>query len=267
MATDTRLVLASAVVWLDPSHIVTHQDGIRDEDFDEDEITQTLYLCRHLFPDVYAHAMQQIWRGIDTPGLEGVLLDGINSHLVMKLTSLEEIIGGIPVETVGISFYEDNFFENYPHLADILMDFAIQPDCTDDDLHRASELARGLRISLEQQPSKTNLNISRLLSWMFGSSGNTCVDMTNEEFWESGMELLDWDAENVAFMNEMATEALSILDEAELGVHTLRHDTVLRQAFQTNIRKLGNCPMKRDPRKGNASYDRYLKRLKWPERP
>src|SRR5262245_34720246 len=104
MMADTRLALANAVAWLDPSHIVTHQIGVRNEDLDEDEFTQALRLCRYLFPDVYAGAMQQIWQGTNERHLERTLIDGINAHLVMKLNSLEELVGGIPVEMYGISF-------------------------------------------------------------------------------------------------------------------------------------------------------------------
>src|SRR5690348_7474103 len=129
MAVDIRLALANAVAWLDPAHIMTHQNDVGDDDLDEDEITQALRLCRQLFPEVYAGAMQYLWQGTDTPRLESVLIDGINTHLVMKLTSLEELVGGIPVETLGVSFYEADFFENNPHLADVVTDLGVKADC------------------------------------------------------------------------------------------------------------------------------------------
>src|SRR5690348_2468571 len=127
MMMDPRLALANAVAWLDPSHILTHQVGVKDEEFDGDEVTLAFHLCRQLFPEVYADAMQSVWQGADEPILDRILLDGINSHLIMQLSDLEEIPGGIPVEMLGVSFFEDDFFQNYPHVTDILADLGIQP--------------------------------------------------------------------------------------------------------------------------------------------
>ncbi|MEP7287900.1 MAG: hypothetical protein ABI947_19285 [Chloroflexota bacterium] len=268
---DPRLALAQAAAWLDPSNILTHPSDSSDEAFDEavNEITWALHLCRKLFPEVYAGASQLVWQGANEQTIDNFLLDGINAHLVMKLDALEEIPGGVPVEMLGVSFYEDDFFENYPQLVAILTDFGIQPDCTETDIWRAGELANTLYASVERQSGTTYHHLCSLLSWLFASSGNTCLDMTTEEFWESGIALLEWHAENVEAMNAMATEAMSIFDEAQAGLQVLQTDSELRQVFQHNLHKLLNASAQSGRKKGTSSNDRtrHTQRFQWPERP
>src|SRR5260221_14597629 len=60
MLANSRLALANAVAWLDPSHILAYQSADEHEDIDDDagEIANALYVCRRLFPDIYAGATQ-----------------------------------------------------------------------------------------------------------------------------------------------------------------------------------------------------------------
>jgi hypothetical protein len=174
---------------------------------------------------------------------------------------------GIPLDFLGINWTEPDFFDNYPELVDILADFGITPHKVYDDLGPMLEIAQLLCASLEGQSGQRYQELQAALGWLFGGSGNSLIDMSTEDFWESGMEYDEWTPQNILFANDMAQEALDILNAARAGLTTLQQDTELRAAFRHNIEllasKLGGRRIK--PRDHSIKYAQ--RHLRWPERP
>ena len=255
-----RLALAHAAAWLDPVHFGEDTSAPAYDGLEEDDAVDTaLFICRDLFPAVYSGAVQRLWQGVDESTLENYLCDGINAHLVMKLESLEGIQYGLPIEVLGVNYREEEFFERYPHLADLLADFGITPNSPPND-EAVQQAVRQVFESLERQPGTTYSDVRWLLAWLFSGSGNTCLDMSPEDFWDAGIEALDWSSENLAFMNDMATEAQMLLEAARRGLDALQTDAALRQALRHNVRRLMT-----PERPGRKEYAHDC--LRWPDRP
>ena len=85
MGSDARLMLISAIAWLDPDSLIRPSPDPRYIDFDydaEDDLTVALHVCRTCFTDVFAGASQLQLQGAQEFLVARFLLEGINSHLV-----------------------------------------------------------------------------------------------------------------------------------------------------------------------------------------
>lgn len=121
---------------------------------------------------------------------------------------------------------------------------------------------------LEAKSGQTCMAVASLLSWLFSISGNTLVDCTQEEIWESGLEGPDWTPDEIAFVNAMTQEALDMIAQSEQGQKILETDEAFRAALKRNIRVV--CKALNKPRKRKNPHDSnraIRKRLRWPERP
>jgi hypothetical protein len=99
----------------------------------------------------------------------------------------------------------------------------------------ATRLVQSLGFYPEPSPQQ---DLANLLRWIFGSSGNTLVDNSDEMLYESGLELFDWTPDNVAFMNEVQAEAQQIIDSALRALERLEHDADWQTALQHNCQQL-----------------------------
>jgi len=149
-------------------------------------------------------------------------------------------------------------------LVDILTDFGVTPDNAWDSITHLLDIAQLLHNSLEGQPGQTYLKLLATLSWLFAGSGNSLVDMSSDDFWESGMEYDDWTPQNIQFTNDMTEEALRILEDAYDGLTLLRQDTELRTAFRHNILVLAS---RTGDRRINHNDHNAQRPLQWPGRP
>jgi hypothetical protein len=266
MLADTRLALANVVAWLDPLHLAddVEQDLVAVDYDDTDNLHIALAVCRRCFPHVYAEAMQLIWHGTDDLTLSRLVRDGINAGLVAKLGSLDDISYGPPIEGMGVCLDDGEFYEAFPDLAAIAADFGLNPDNAFSEVLAAHDVARRLVESLEATTSITLRHVAQLLTWLFSMSGNTLVDMSMDDIWESGMEMPDWSPEDIALVNEMTLEAIQILDEAALGQQALAADSELRTALQQNIQRI-TARLERSIERRNTNDHKPIC-LQWPER-
>ncbi len=263
MLTDPRLALANVVAWLDPVHLADEEEPAADVD-EDDDVRLALQVCRTCFPPIYTEAVQLLWQGTDAFTLHRFLRDGLNAGLPAHLDDLEQVRYGPPIEGMGLCVDDPEFPEMYPDLVDLLADFGLDPETGLQAFPAAQQVARYLIDSLEATGRETLTNIARLLAWLFSMSGNTLVDMSMEDIWDSGMNMPDWTPEDVAFVNEMTLEARQILNAATAGEKALHGDPVLRAAFRTNINRVKHALRQQGRRR---THDRHTLDLEWPDCP
>ena len=269
MLADTRLSLANVVAWLDPMYLAGDpEEDLAYADYgEENDLRVTLNVCRRCFPGVYSGATQLIWQDTDDITLSRYLCQGINAALVTHLDHIEQVKYGPPVEGRGVCLEDIEFYEAYPDLVAIVADFGLTAGVKFPDVERARNVAGILIHSLKATGSETLQDIAHLLTWLFSLSGNTLVDMTMDEIWDSGLEMPDWTPDDVAFVNEMTLEAMSILADATDGQEALEADPELRAALHKNIQlvyeALKKQGRKRKPHDGRA----VCQHLRWPDLP
>jgi hypothetical protein len=268
MQADNQLALANVVAWLDPMYLTgTIDDNLSYADYgEENDLPITLSVCRHCFPTVYAQAVQLIWQGTDEGSLGHMLCEGMNAKLVGKLDHIEQVKYGVPIEAMGLCVDDPEFYDAYPDLGAIVADFCLRSE-ERLDTELARRAARLLIDSLEASGSKTLAEVGQLLTWLFSLSGNTLVDMTADEIWESGMELPDWVPDDIAFVNAMTSEAIEIVQQASDGEKTLERDPELRTALRENIQLIYKTFEKESKRRKPHDGSLSTRHLKWPERP
>lgn len=282
MLTDTRTALANAVAWLDPTSILGMSQGDDEDHYYYDErddyayaLSVALRICRVCFPTIYTSTSQLIVRGATQDEIERHVCDSFNAYLATPIEDILEIPQGIPVQPMGICFWDYDFWEQHHNLHPFLADFGITEKGVNEDSLKFADvepIAAVLKHSLEQQPGDTYLKIVHLLEWVFSASGNTSIDMSAEEFYESGIAPLDWTPDNIAFMNEIHKEAEAIIAEAEQGLELLLSDPELHTVFRQNLRlvKRTLARQAKSSKQKGKSHDnatRFTKRLQWPERP
>jgi hypothetical protein len=266
-----RLALATTVAWLTPAQIchLTYENLDEEE---PDDIQYALDVCRAYFPSVYATASSLIWQGSSGEHVAQHICDGLNQFLVAGfLNEIEEVRYGIPMDMVGIYLSADLFdlrhFHGPPNYLPILEDFGITEDtASDPEIDEARNIALMLNRSLQEQQGTIYECIVALINWLFSHSGNTMIDTTDEDFYESGWTLMDWTAENIEFMAEIATEAYAMLDQAELALKILATDTELRAAFRRNIRILSKPSRSTKTTRKETNRDHLTRQLQWPSR-
>ncbi|MCC7447118.1 MAG: hypothetical protein IT324_06865 [Anaerolineae bacterium] len=264
MQTDARLSLAQVVAWLDPVYLVNDGDALSSMD-DENDVPYALHVCRQCFPAVYGGAVQLLRQGSDEVAVRRYMCDGMNQGLLTKLDDLEQVRYGVPVEGMGLCLEDGEFCDIYPDLAAIVADFGLYAETDYTDYQTARHIASLLVESLSGLSSATLNHLAQLLTWLFALSGNTLVDMTMEDIWESGMEMPDWSPENIAFVNAMTREAQHIIDEATMGEKALHDDPALHTALRKNIQRVRR--MLSRTKRSKSNHDRSVIHLDWPERP
>jgi hypothetical protein len=245
-----RLALASVVTWLDPLGLL----NLDSQDFenDGDDLPVALLACRASFPDVYAQSLLALAHGASLAELERIICFGASQHLVVSIEDIEMFKWGVPCEGLGIDlngYYQDMALEEaYPRLMPVLNWLGLSHTSTQTECaytyNTASQLVKSLDCFPENTPHR---DLANLLRWILGESGNTLVDNIDEMLYESGLEPMEWTPDNVAFMNEVQTEAYQIVESAMRALERLEHDTDWREALQSNCKRLTERKSKRVP--------------------
>jgi hypothetical protein len=242
MLSDTRLALAYTAAWLDPLLPFADDDTEYSASYgdEEDDLGMALRILRTVFPDIYAGAVQHLWRGAGNRTMEHYICEGVNRHLVTPLDCLDAMRYGVPIEPLGLGVGtpEQDFFTAYPDLALLLADFGITPDSDGDDYQRGYTVAKEVIRDLEPHTDAAHRHLSHLVAWLWGCSGNTLVDYDTEALWEMGLEHPDWTEEDIAFINEVARESQDIVADARAAQHRLETDAAHRAAFRHNLEAL-----------------------------
>ncbi len=287
MGGDARLMLVSAIAWLDPDSLIRPPPDSRYIDFDydaEEDLMVGLHVCRTCFPDVFAGANQLQLQGAQELLVARYLLEGINAHLVAPLTHLEDLRYGPPLEYYGIDFEawasDDNDSELDARLLTILNAFGLALDGDDSrQAHQnALDAAKLLVESLIGRSETLYNDLSNLLLGLFSMSGNTAIDWTLDAFWENGFDFPEWSPEDIDLINEINREAQEFIASSERALQALVEDSELCQVFNHNVKKALKLLDKQDKQKGRNThaYSRngdnvtgptiLARRITWPDR-
>src|SRR5450432_2359300 len=235
-----RLALASLVSWLDPLHLLNLDYD--DFEYDGDDLPVALLTCRLCFPGVYARSLSVMTRRATLAEVERLICDGVSQSLFVALDNIEMFKWGVPYEGLGVDLEgmsELEPEEAYPRLLPVLKWLGVSERPDNPGFGYAHDRAVQLVKSLEAYPDKSpHQDLANLLRWIFGNSGNTLVDNSDEALAESGLEPLEWTPDNIAFINEVQSEACQIVDSAYCALERLEHDTEWQTAFQQNCQLL-----------------------------
>lgn len=248
---DPRLSMATLAAWLDPLTVL-EIDPDTDYGYDDDYLTFALIVCRRCFPTAYAQAIAYQNSGLPSRTLEVRLYEAINVHLVAKLVSLEEIVNGVPVEGMGIRLDDPDWFTENPRLVTVLNMFGItRPD--DPTCNTARQIGELVAKAYTADRDPVSIQIAHLLQWLFGCSGNTLVDWSAQDLWESSFETFDWTLDDIEFVNEMTQEALDFLTDAEHALTALETNADLRALLEARIAQLTTQSTRKGKRRGTRS--------------
>ncbi|MEP7288619.1 MAG: hypothetical protein ABI947_22935 [Chloroflexota bacterium] len=244
LQTNTALSLALAAAWLDPALLADDED-------EDDECAYTLAICRRCFPDVYASAVHHLRSGVSRSEVDRVFCEGIGRYLVVDVQDIQQFQYGVPWEALGIDLYDQEAFqEASPRLAVVAAWFGVTAE--DSTIEQARRVAEALIKSLEPYgETGIHSDVASLLRWLFGLSGNTLVDFTDEELYESGIEPVPWECDDIAFINDVQQEAYMMVDAATRALTLLETNADWREYFQQNTKLTRRNP-------------KHAARLDWP---
>lgn len=228
LQTDTALSLALAAAWLDPALLTDCED-------EDDEFAYTLAICRRCFPDVYASAVQSLRDGASDLQIDRIFCEGIGRHLVVDVDDIQHLQYGVPWQALGIDLFDrQTLEESHPLLVTVAAWFAITT--ADSRIEQVRRTAEALIKSLEPYgETGSHSDLANLLRWLFALSGNSLVDYTDEALYESGIEPVPWERDDIAFVNAVQQEAYDIVDAAERALNLLDTNATWRDVFQRNI--------------------------------
>lgn len=248
LASQPTTALAYLTAWLDPLPLRDLTADPASGDSDE-LLHHALLVCRECFPAVYADAIQRLHYGATYRDLEGCICAGMSHTLEIPPDTLDAIAYGVPFQPMGLA-YDEEFPDRYPDLLPIFGWLEADPTA---GLETAYPIIERLIHSLTDLPHGTAVDLVALLQWITGSSGNTAIDFGDDDYWDSGIQPLDWSLEHIALMNEIHSEAQAHIERAKHAVKTLNENATWRQAFIRNYTLL----------KGVARVDPD-QRLRWP---
>lgn len=230
LAQDSLNALAVLTVLLDPLWIgVADSDALdpsyQDYEEGDDPAYQALLILRRCFPEVYVDAVARLHEGSSAYELETFLCEAFTKlGIPIEVGSFETIGWGIPLPSYGSNFEDCDFYTNFPEAVGILGLFGIVSDEDGDtqlpDMQAACDIAICLRYSLEAHIEVENIRqIFFAIGWLWGVSGNSCVDLDYEAMME--IQPLDWNETDIAFAIEMIAEAEEIMGAAMAGIQYL----------------------------------------------
>ncbi len=277
---DPKQSLIQALAWFDP--ISLNEPLSPDDDaFDAyaaDEITVGLHICRACFPAVFAGANALLMQNAPEPIIKQYLCEGMNAHLVTPITSLEEARYGPPLECYGIDatlLSEGDESDHPMHRTTTiftLFGISFKDATSESSWSRARTASQVLQTSLENRPELIYQDLASLLAWLFSTSGNSLVDWSQEEMWDSGAEMPTWSPDEVEFVNEMTHEAQEMMIGVWRGLTRLEQEATLRQAFARNLKVVFTQLDSKGKKKNACTYltdaqgATLARRVKWPER-
>jgi hypothetical protein len=277
---DPFLALCSVTAWLDPlsapyeSFIEEAAYGGESDDWTD--IGVAWEIARTCFPEVYAETTLALRGETDERQLAQQVCDGINRHFVGgELFDLEALHFGIPFFGRGVDLGDPEFFANDSHarLLEVYAWFGVEVDPATayglpEGFQAAVDTANVLTISLRRTGVPVHEQVAWLLDWLFSQSGNSVVDLTNEEVYEMGLQPLEWEPSDLEFNNHMHAEADEIIDAAMQGLQALLRDEPLQAELRANLSIVSKQLRKENRRDRDPRHAQHLaERLRWADRP
>jgi hypothetical protein len=247
-----RCLLAWATACFDPYAL---QQGFSEDE--TDDLTCAIVIARSFFPEVYAEVVRALHRQVDLRALEHLICQGLTAAGI-PVEHLEGLYGGIPMEAYGLNLYDLDVATIHPDVLRIASWFGVQlPVTVPEVISTACQIGNALMTSLVEQPDPRYQEIGWALGWLWSCTGNTLVDVTQEDLWD--MTPLDWTAEGVAYGIAVIAEAQAIMSAVAAGLEHLRSDPHLSDILQRQIHHISKRLKKR-----RTTHDQHVFQLVWP---
>lgn len=236
LTADPVLLLASAVAAFDPFWSAFDAEDI---DYDTDPLRIALQVTRGAFPDIYAEAVERLRAGASHQEMDRLLCKAISAKGI-PLDDLDVIGWGVPLNAIGVDLEAPEFYAVHNAALPALVPFGIDipesetysidvPECV-------YAAGRAVATSLHAQDDPALKPVGWLYAWLFGCSGNSLIDLTNEALYE--IQPLSWSADDIAFAVEMIEEADGIMSDAMAGLKHLTTSSDLLALLERNIAHL-----------------------------
>jgi hypothetical protein len=252
MTRDPLLLLTSAVATFDPLWNV-----IQDDD-DADPLTIALHITRGAFPDIYVEAVERMRTNAPYQEIDRLICKAITAQGI-PIDDLETMSWGIPLVSFGVDLQDPEFYAVHSAALPALVPFGIdipESERYSIDVPECIYAAGGaVAASLHEQDDPALKQVGWLYAWLFGCSGNSLIDLTNEELYE--IQPLSWSSDDIAFAVEMIEEADGMMSDAMAGLKRLMASPDLVAILSDNIRFIYETA-----RKG-MSEERLISLLKW----
>jgi hypothetical protein len=233
---DPLLLLASAVSTFDPFWNTFDQDDI---DYEGDPLYIALAVTRGAFPDIYAEAVEQMRSNAPRRDIDRAICQGITAKGI-PMDDLEVMSWGVPLNAIGVDLEDPEFYAVHSAALPALVPFGVDipesetysvdvPDCV-------YAAGRTVAASLHEEDDPALKQVGWLYAWLFGCSGNSLIDLTNEDLYE--IQPLSWSADDIAFAVEMIEEADGIMSDAIAGLNFLTASPDLLAVLERNIAHL-----------------------------
>ena len=236
LTADPLLCLAAAVAAFDPFWAEFDDEDI---DYESDPLDIALQVTRSAFPDIYAEAVERIRAGAVYQELDRLLCQAISAKGI-PLDDLDTIGWGIPLQAVGVDLEDPEFYAVHCDLPPVLLPFGIV--CPEGETYRVDVpdgvFAVGCAIarSLYEQTDPALRQVGWAFGWLFGCTGNSLIDYTDETLGE--IPPLSWSKDDIAFAVELIQEADGILSDVQAGWEHLKTTPELRAALNRTWRFL-----------------------------
>jgi hypothetical protein len=194
-----------------------------------------------------------------------LLLEGFNAR-GLPLDTLEGLASGIPFTAFGLCLEEPTMYRDHPELIQLLSWFGVDIMVEADSIEIPNEvyqIGAALAAALVNQPDTCWQDVGLWLGWVFGATGNSLIDLTDEMLYE--IPALGWTPDDVAFACELIAEAHDILDRSERATLWLQGGPAtiktLKQAIQQTRSGLRQHVKRTKSRKRTQQGDPYVPHL------
>lgn len=239
MRSDPAMLLAVAGEWLDPLYQEFNinedwecYEGVEDAEF---EFLLVRGVCRTHFPEIYGE-FNYVWHHTDCCP-DTWLVGAINAHIGWhgEIWGLEEM-PWVPHYWLGAGRYSEWFYDEsrVAFIARLLLlneerDLVLAGGRAQFNLW-TDDRAESAAIQFDDCAPRP---VEVMMQWLFGRTGNTVLDMTNEEAGENGINPPEWDEYET--FKEIYSEADDLLGQAMVYVRLLEQDDAVFTEFCSNL--------------------------------
>ncbi len=253
---DATLSLALAAAWLDPLHF-SQADVLEDlygNEEDPETLTRfALHAARDCSPRLYVEMAQALRDGCTFEQFDDAFcaaLKRLYTHI--DLHSIYDMIYGIPLDFCGLEPTDPEFTLNFPKLAAVLdRFFGVQPisrrgywpgdeteEIPEPALLEACNVARPVIRSLIAQDRQPYADLALLLLYLFSITDNSLLDLSDEAYWDSGLEPLAWERDSLGMAEEACQQAHIVLDAVDRALAVLETEEDIATALIDNVAAL-----------------------------
>jgi hypothetical protein len=156
------------------------------------------------------------------------------------MDDLKVMSWGVPLNAIGVDLEDPEFYAVHGAALPALVPFGV--DIPESKIYSVDvpncvyAAGRTVAASLHEEDDPALKQVGWLYAWLFGCSGNSLIDLTNEDLYE--IQPLSWSADDIAFAVEMIEEADGIMSDAIAGLNFLTVSPDLLAVLERNIAHL-----------------------------